>query len=112
VVFLRRTDEEHEFQGTKGELLFGKATNTITVTCLGHSELECIRLPRTDSYHPQDRDIVANWLAVIRGTLSDGVGVNASESLKTHAIVFASEQTRLENRVVHLPEMLKNMAVH
>jgi len=90
-------------QGTKGELLFDEATDRITIRNFAESEPQCIHVQRPDSYHPEDREIVENWLAGIRNS-SAAVAVDAREALRTHAIVFAAERSRREKRTVELSE--------
>jgi len=90
-------------QGTMGELLFDEAEGSITIGKFSGSEPEIIRLPPPDSYHPEDREIVADWLAAIRNPHAD-VAVNAEEAMKTHAIVFAAERSREERRTVEMSE--------
>jgi len=89
-------------QGTEGELLFDEAGHSITVTRFAGSESECIRLQPSDSYHPEDRDIVENWLSAIQEDSTENVAVDSSEALRTHAIVFAAELSRKEKRTVSL----------
>lgn len=91
-------------QGTKGELLFEEATDSITIRKFDQTEPELIRVARPDSYHPEDRDIVGNWLSAMHDA-SEGVAVDAQEALKTHAIVFAAEQSRKERRTVEMSEL-------
>lgn len=90
-------------QGTRGELVFDEAADTLTIRDFGGKPPETISLPRPLAYHPEDRDIVANWLAAIHDATTD-VAVDAHEALRTHAIVFAAEQSRREGRTVALPE--------
>ena len=90
-------------QGTRGELLFDEASGMITVWNFTEAEPKSIRVERPASYHPEDLEIVSDWLSAIHDS-SRNVAVDAREALKTHAIVFAAEQSRREGRTVVLPE--------
>jgi len=91
-------------QGTKAELLFSEATDTITIRKFSESEPEHIQVQRLDSYHPEDQEIVDNWLSVIFDPLSKRMNVDAEEALRTLAIVFAAELSRNQNRTVEMEE--------
>jgi predicted dehydrogenase len=91
-------------QGTKAELLFSEATDTITIRKFSESEPEYIQVQRLDSYHPEDQEIVDNWLSVIFDPLSKRMTVDAKEALRTLAMVFAAELSRKENRTVEMEE--------
>ncbi len=91
-------------QGTKGDLLFDEATDRITIRKFAEVEPEFILVQRPNAYHPEDRDIVANWLSAIHDS-SAGVAVDAREAMRTHAIVFAAEQSRKERRTVEMSEL-------
>lgn len=92
-------------QGTKGELLFDEATDSITIRRFAGVEPETILVQRPNSYHPEDRDIVGSWLSAICNTSTGIIAVNAQEALSTHAIVFAAELSRKERRVVNLSDI-------
>ena len=90
-------------QGSKGELLFDEALGSVTIRKFSNPNPEIIRIQPPDSYHPEDREIVANWLSAIHDS-SNGVMVNAQEATKTHAIVFAAERSRKEKRTIEMSE--------
>jgi predicted dehydrogenase len=91
-------------QGTRGEILFDEASENITVTEFYGSKNEIIKITPPASYHPEDQDIVNEWLSSV---LSDAaVTVNAAEALRTHAVVFAAEKSRIEKRTVYMNELL------
>jgi predicted dehydrogenase len=92
-------------QGTKAELYFSEAADTITIRKFLESEPECIQVQRLESYHPEDQDIVDNWLSVILDPLSKRMTVDAKEALRTLTIIFAAEQSRKEVRTVELEEI-------
>jgi len=91
-------------QGTKAELLFSEATDTITIRMFSESEPEHIQVQKLDSYHPEDQEIVDNWLSGIFDPMSKRMTVDAREALRTLAIVFAAERSRKENRTVEMEE--------
>ncbi|MFN6017169.1 MAG: Gfo/Idh/MocA family protein [Verrucomicrobiota bacterium] len=93
-------------QGSEGELLFDEALGSVTIRKFSNPKPEIIRIQPTDSYHPEDREIVANWLSAIHDS-SNGVIVNAQEATKTHAIVFAAERSRIEKRTIEMSEHMK-----
>ena len=55
------------------------------------------------SYHPEDQDIVDDWLSSV--LFSTSVVVDATEALRTHAVVFAAEISRKERRTVRMSEL-------
>jgi predicted dehydrogenase len=90
-------------QGSEGELLFDEALGSVTIRKFSNPNPEIIPIQPPDSYHPEDREIVANWLSAIHDS-SNGVMVNAQEATKTHAIVFAAERSRKEKRTIEMSE--------
>lgn len=90
-------------QGTKGELFFDEARRLITLKLFSKDEAETIQLSPPSGYHPEDREIITNWLSAI-GDSSTSVAVNAQEAMRTLMIVFAAEQSRCEKRVVEMTE--------
>jgi predicted dehydrogenase len=92
-------------QGTKAELYFSEATNTIKIQNFTNPKPGVIRVQRPDSYHPEDQEIVDNWLSRIFDPASKRMNVDASEALSSLAIVFAAEQSRKENRTLELDEL-------
>ena len=91
-------------QGTKGELLFDEAEGTIKVSEFYGEGHETIRIKQQTTYHPEDQDIVNEWLNSVMSAGS--VTVDANEALRTHALVFAAELSRKEGRVIKMDEML------
>jgi predicted dehydrogenase len=91
-------------QGTHGEILFEEDSGTITVRMFTGKGDEIIKTDAPESYHPEDQDIVDEWISSV--TLSTPVTVDAREALRTHAVVFAAEKSRKEKRVVEMSEFL------
>lgn len=91
-------------QGTRGELVFDEAGETLTIRRFSGGDEEVIRAPRPGAYHPEDRDIVAEWLSAIHDA-SRGVTVDAGEAARTLALVLAAERSRKEARTVETSEM-------
>jgi len=90
-------------QGTAGEVLFDEAAETISTKLFTDPEEEVISISSPATYHPEDQEIVDEWLSSIINSTS--VSVDASEALRTHAVVFAAEISRKEKRTVRLSEM-------
>jgi predicted dehydrogenase len=90
-------------QGTRAEVLFDEAAGTITIDNFGKVEREVINIPTAASYHPEDREIVDEWLSSLVN--ATGVTVNAGEAMRTHAVVFAAEISRKEGRTVEMSEI-------
>jgi predicted dehydrogenase len=89
-------------QGTEGEMLFDEAAARISIKRFEEKDTQTINIPAAESYHPEDKDIVNNWLSAIFE--SSPVAVDTKEALRTLAVVFAAEASRKENRVVEMKE--------
>jgi predicted dehydrogenase len=87
-------------QGTHGEMLFDEADGTITIKRFNGNDEEIFRTDQPISYHPEDQDIVDDWLSSV--LFSTSVVVDATEALRTHAVVFAAEISRKERRTVEI----------
>jgi predicted dehydrogenase len=90
-------------QGTLGEILFDEAEGIITTKKFADNKEAIIKVTPPVSYHPEDQEIVDEWLSSIIN--STAVTVDAGEALRTHAVVFAAEISRKENRTVELAEL-------
>ena len=91
-------------QGTEGEMLFDEANGNISVKRFADNDPVFIDITPTGAYHPEDKDIVDNWLSSIFE--STPVAVDTREALRTLAVVFAAEISRMEKRVVEMSELL------
>jgi predicted dehydrogenase len=89
-------------QGTLGEILYDEALGSISVKKFFVKEEERFNIPVQNSYHPEDQNILNNWISSI--LFSTPVAVDTSEALRTLSVVFASEISRRENRTVELSE--------
>ena len=89
-------------QGTLGEILYDEALGSISVKKFSEKEDEHIRIPAQISYHPEDQDILNNWISAI--LYSTPVAVYTCEALRTLTVVFASEISRTENKIVEIPD--------
>jgi predicted dehydrogenase len=89
-------------QGTLGEILYDEVLGSISVKKFSEKEEENIRIPEQNSYHPEDQDILNNWISAI--LFSTPVVVDPSEALRTLTVVFASEISRIENKIVEIPD--------
>jgi predicted dehydrogenase len=91
-------------QGTQGEIFYDEAAGTISTKRFTGLDEEIIQIDAPESYHPEDQDIVDEWLSSIINSTT--VTVDASEALRTHAVVFAAEISRKENRTVEMSELI------
>lgn len=82
-------------QGTEGELFFDEAVSSAWIKRFDAAAPEAIPLPHNTEYHPEDREIVADWLRAIRDP-SHAPAVTPAEACRTLALVFAAERSRLE----------------
>jgi predicted dehydrogenase len=96
-------------QGTRGEILFDEAGGTISVNRFDEKEPEIIKITTPGAYHPEDKEIVNEWLSSL--VHSTAVTVDAGEALRTHAVVFAAEISRHEKRTVEMSELIGNQRI-
>jgi predicted dehydrogenase len=89
-------------QGTEGELLYDEATGHMITRRFGGELAECLDFPASAAYHPEDEEIVRNWLHTVNNPQDSRIAVDAREALSSHAIVFAAERSRRERRMVTL----------
>jgi predicted dehydrogenase len=92
-------------QGSQGEMVYDESAGTISVKRFSVQQSEIISIPSPTSYHPEDQNIVDEWISSV--VSSTPVTVNAQEALRTHAVVFAAEISRKERRVVEIKEFLE-----
>ncbi len=88
-------------QGTEGELFFDEAARVARITRFDGAVPEEIPFPPAGAYHPEDRQIVADWLRAVRDPRRPPA-VTPAEACRTLAIVFAAERARRDGTVVHL----------
>jgi len=91
-------------QGTHGEIYYEEALNQILIKKFAGNNFEIIEIPPRDSYHPEDKDIIDNWISSIIN--STPVAVDTKEAIRTLAVVFAAELSRKENRIVNMAEVM------
>ena len=89
-------------QGTLGEILYDEALGSISVKKFSEKEEEYFKISAQNSYHPEDQNILNNWISSI--LFSTPVAVDSREALRTLSVVFASEISRVENRIVEMSE--------
>jgi predicted dehydrogenase len=90
--------------GTEGELTMDELGRELRISRFDASQPETIFLPASEEYHPEDAEIVGDWVEAIRRCDPEQVSVGAREALRSHAIVFAAERSRREGRTVELSE--------
>ena len=90
--------------GTEGELAFDE--DAITIRTFADANVQTISLGReTGGHGGGDERILREWLLALHSRDASAVVANAQESLRSHAIVFAAEQSRLERRMVAMDEL-------
>lgn len=91
--------------GDRGDL-FMDETDTITVRTYLDNNVATIRIaPETGAHGGGDQRVFQAWLNALHTRDTSALVADAQESLRTHTIVFAAEQARLEKRVVSLSEL-------
>jgi predicted dehydrogenase len=90
-------------QGTHGEMLYDEAIGRISIKRFSEQKSEFIKIPVQTTYHPEDKYILDDWISSI--VYSTPVAVDSKEALRTHAVVFASEISRKERRIVEMTEL-------
>ena len=90
-------------QGAEGELLYDESAQRMTMKRFAEERSWDMGCPSPDSYHPEDLEIVKDWLYTILNPGDSRILVDAQEAMRTHEIVFAAERARNERRVMDLP---------
>ncbi len=87
--------------GTLGEIYFDQ--NTITVKTFADNNITTIQLGSERGGHGGgDQRIVDTFIDALFTRDDSRIVANAQESLKTHTVVFAAEQSRREGRTINL----------
>ena len=90
--------------GTEGEIAFDE--EKITLKTFADNNTEVIMLGQEIGGHGGgDTRVVDNWLDGVRTGDASSILTSAQESLRTHSIVFAAEQSRREHRMVDMAEI-------
>lgn len=89
-------------QGTQGELFYDEAAGSILLKQFSQSAVEEHKVKPQASYHPEDEIVVGEWLSAILNPSGYRVAVDAREALRSHALVFAAERSRINQCVVKL----------
>jgi predicted dehydrogenase len=101
--FTQRIGRIVRINGTKGELLFDEEQSLITLRVFGKDGAKKIKIRQESGGHGgSDERVVKSWLTAITTRDPSGILTDARESLKTHRVVFAAEQSRREGRIVDL----------
>jgi predicted dehydrogenase len=89
--------------GTKGDLLYDENKELITHQIFGEGKVHQTKVtPAPGGHGGGDDAVVRAWLHAIATRDTSRILTDARESLKTHRIVFAAEQSRVEGRMVEL----------
>jgi predicted dehydrogenase len=87
--------------GTEGEASFDE--NKIVVRSFQTNNIETIELGQeTGSHGGGDTRVVRDWIEAIRTGCAAFIRTSAQDALRTHAIVFAAERSRREQRTVEI----------
>ncbi|MFT5085868.1 MAG: putative dehydrogenase [Candidatus Latescibacterota bacterium] len=90
--------------GSVGELLFDESE--IAIKYYGSNNIERIAVGAEVGGHGGgDKRVVSAWLDAIRLGDPSLVTTDVHESLRTHSIVFAAEQSRRERRMIDMAEI-------
>ena len=90
--------------GSEGEVAFDESS--ITLKSFTENNTERIEIgAETGGHGGGDWRVVNNWLRAIREHNPALILTDTQESLRTHSIVFAAEQSRREGRMVELAEL-------
>jgi predicted dehydrogenase len=87
--------------GTKGDLLFDEAKQEIIVAGFDSGKEVRFTFEPDPHTHPEDREIVHNWLEAVYNRDSSIILVDIKEAFKSHAMVFAAEKSRRERKIVY-----------
>jgi len=102
--FVQRMGRKLRVQGTEGEIHFDEDKWALSLRTFAEAGEENIDLgERPGGHGGGDQRVVDSWLAAIQTGDSGLILTDAQESLRTHAIVFAAEQSRREKRMVEVP---------
>lgn len=89
--------------GSEGEIHFSETE--LTVNRFAERNREIIRLEEEVGGHGGgDRRVLLSWLEAIHHGDRSRVTTDPAESYRTHAIVFAAEQSRREGRAIQMDE--------
>lgn len=103
--FTQRGGRRVRVHGTAGDLRFDEDEGRIVLRRFAGHETEIIEPgPERGPHGGGDHRVVRRWLEAIRGGDAGGLLTDVHESVRTHAIGFAAERSRLEGRIVELAE--------
>lgn len=89
--------------GTMGELTFDE--REISIKTFADGQTTRINVVAESGGHGGgDRRVVEEWLRALHSRDASAIVANAQESLKTHTIVFAAEESRRTNQTVTVAE--------
>jgi predicted dehydrogenase len=101
--FAQRMGRKLRVHGTEGEINFNENEWALTLRTFAEAGEEKVDLgERPGGHGGGDQRVVDSWLEAIQTGNSGLILTDAQESLRTHTITFAAEQSRREGRVVEL----------
>lgn len=102
-----------KLMGTKGELRASMEQNEIEVTNFSTGIKQTISLRTAEGiagHGGGDFGIVKEFLRLVRGNEKQTGLTSAAISVQSHLMAFAAEKSRLEKRVINLPEFYQEVA--
>lgn len=103
--FTQRGGRRVRVHGTEGDLRFDEDDGRIVLRRFAGHEVETIEPAAERGPHGGgDHRVVRRWLEAIRAGDPGMLLTDVHESVRTHAIGFAAERSRVEGRVVDLAE--------
>jgi predicted dehydrogenase len=92
--------------GTLGVLEFNDSANEITITTFNTGNIQRISVAKeTGAHGGGDTRMVREWLDAVHTGDATKLVSTAQVSLRTHAMAFAAEKSRVERRPVELAEL-------
>lgn len=97
-------------QGTKGEIKGHMEDNTIEITDFVSGHKKLIKLRASDTGHGGgDEGIMKDFIKLVQQGSGQNSRSSAVVSVQSHLMAFAAETSRLENRVIQMPEYIESL---
>lgn len=93
--------------GTLGELTYTQKSNAITIHAFGSGRTETIKAGIADEGHGGGDELLFNaFIDAVRSGDGGRIRTSADASLRSHAMCFAAEMSRQQQRTIELRELL------
>lgn len=104
--FAKNVHRNIKIQGTKGELIADDHEKEIIIKTFGSSEERVIKVQEMNGGHGGgDYAIIKAFMEGIKGD-KDKIKTGASESVMSHLMCFAAEESRKNNKLVNMEEYI------